>query len=182
MAYYRGDYYQGDYYRGDPSFLGSIGRGLVGAVSGFVTGGPLGAVSGAVRGVLNRPAAAAAPLVSPGPVPAFTASAGGSTAVVRSAQGQIVMGTGKGAGGCSEKGYHLNKSGYFRRTPTGGVAYIEARSACVRNRRMNPANGRALRKALSRAYAFKRFAMKAIRLTAPKKKFGGFKPAKRKRS
>lgn len=56
MSYYgRGDYYRGDYYRGDPGFLGSLFKGIKGAVGGFVTGGPLGAITGAARAVL-RPA------------------------------------------------------------------------------------------------------------------------------
>jgi len=52
-----------------------------------------------------------------------------------------------------------------------------------RRRRMHPTNVKALRRALRRAYAFERLAMKVIHLTHPKKKgrFGGFRrPRKRK--
>lgn len=66
MSYYlRGDYYRGDYYRGDPGFLGSLFKGIKGAVGGFVTGGPLGAISGAARAVL-RPAGMNPALPPPG--------------------------------------------------------------------------------------------------------------------
>ena len=39
--------------RGDPGFLGSLLKGIGGAVSGFVTGGPLGAVTGGIKGVMS---------------------------------------------------------------------------------------------------------------------------------
>lgn len=65
MAYYRGDYYRGDYYRGD--FLGGlkkIGRAAIGAVAGFVTGGPVGAVAGGI-GALRSPSAGSQLLATP---------------------------------------------------------------------------------------------------------------------
>lgn len=50
MAYYL----QGDYYQGDP-FLGgllkTVGRGISGAVGGFLGGGPIGAITGGVRAI-----------------------------------------------------------------------------------------------------------------------------------
>jgi hypothetical protein len=83
------------------------------------------------------------------------------------------------------KGTHQNKGGYYKRASQGTGIYIPKGSVCVRNRHMNPANGRALRRALRRAVAFKRLAMKSIRLlSAPGKKhrFGGFKAKGRKRA
>jgi hypothetical protein len=55
MAYYRGDYYRGDYYRGDLlGGLKKLGKAALGAVTGFVTGGPVGAITGAI-GSLKGP-------------------------------------------------------------------------------------------------------------------------------
>lgn len=56
----------------------------------------------------------------------------------------------------------------------------------VKNRRMNPCNGRALRRALRRAYAFEHFAKKVVHLVSPKKHVRGFRnvrrvPARRKK-
>lgn len=51
MSYYRGDYYRGDYYRGGiGDFLRKAGKVAVGALGGFITGGPGGAIMGAVGG------------------------------------------------------------------------------------------------------------------------------------
>lgn len=186
MPYYgRGDYYRGDYYRGD--LLGALGRVVRGAVRSLP--GPAGVIARAVvpEGSAAVPSVARVPNL---PAPAFEASGQverfqgiRGSLVTGSPQGQVVMGTMAGAKGCTIKGYHLNKSGYYRRTPTGGVTYIEKNSACVRNRHMNPTNGRALRRALRRATSFKKIAIRTIRLIDPTrkaKKFGGFKTRKGK--
>lgn len=198
-SYYRGDYYRGDgnYGRGD-GILSGIGRaiGSVARAVGSVLPGPVGAVASAAGRVLAPPRAATVttnlpvlrPIGAPVPLNEFGAGAfpvqpgmfggGGGPG----GQGLPVLGSSAGMSMCTTKGFHLNKNGYYRRTPGGGVAYIEARSACVRNRRMNPTNGAALKRALRRAYAFKKVAMKTIRLVdagRKPKKFGGFKTRKR---
>lgn len=198
-CYGKGDYYRGDYYRGD--FLG-IGRavsraaGAVARVAGGVArvatsvglGGPLVAAIGRATtpgvALAVRPSGAPVSLEQYGAGglmipsgPAFSAAGGGGP------YGMTVMGTPGGVAVCKTQGYHVNKAGYFRRTPGGQVAYIEKGSACVRNRRMNPANGRALTRALRRAVAFKKLAMKAIRvIDAGKrpKKFAGFKTGRKR--
>lgn len=53
-------------------------------------------------------------------------------------------------------GFHPNKSGYFRRSPAGGVVFIQPRSVCVRNRRIDPGNTRATKRAISRIRSAKR--------------------------
>lgn len=206
--YGRGDYYRGD--PGFFSSLGKI-VGSVARVGVNLLPGPVGAVARTVVNTISQPRSGVAPIAAEmvnvgggsnlpvlrpvgSPVswndygagglvqptgPAFSAAPGGA---VVGPQGQVVMGTSAGVSLCTTKGYHLNKSGYFRRTPNGGVAYIEARSACVKNRRMNPTNGTALKRALRRAYAFKKVAMRTIRLVdagRKPKKFGGFKTRKR---
>lgn len=46
---------------------------------------------------------------------------------------------------CDIKGFHLNRSGYHT-----NEGYVAPRSKCVPNRRMNPLNGHAARRAISR--------------------------------
>ncbi len=53
-------------------------------------------------------------------------------------------------------GFHANKSGYFRRTPAGGVVFIQPESVCVRNRRIDPGNTRATKRAIARIRSAKR--------------------------
>jgi hypothetical protein len=203
MPYYRGDNYgRGDYYRGDPGILGSIAKGITKAAS-FIPG-PIGTVAGIANTILggNRPPGTAVQVRTPAAVltglaGAAAGAAGGAIAqrlfsgasepapppVLMASggpggQGLVVGGTSMGSGKCGIQGYHLNKSGYYRRTPGGQLIYVEKNSACVKNRTMNPANGKALRRALRRATSFKKLAMKSIRLIdagKKPKKFGGFK-------
>ena len=196
--YGRGDYYRGDYYRGDPGIFGSIGKALGGIarVAGGILPGPLGTVASLAGRILpggKTPAqgTALAPAGLTGP---FTPGAG--------IQIHGPFGTGIGVGtfgpdlpqqptgtltpggaflpGCQLKGFKPNKSSYFRAVPGSPMAgvLVPKGSVCVKSRRMNPTNGRALRRALTRAYAFKKIALKTIRLVDPKKKaksFAGFK-------
>jgi len=53
-------------------------------------------------------------------------------------------------------GFHANKSGYYRRSPAGGVIFIQPMSVCVRNRRIDPGNTRATKRAISRIRSAKR--------------------------
>lgn len=51
-------------------------------------------------------------------------------------------------------GMRPNKSDYFRRSPAGGVVFIEKGTVCVRSRRRNPLNPRALDRAVGRVASF----------------------------
>jgi len=53
-------------------------------------------------------------------------------------------------------GFHANKSGYYRQSPAGGVIFIQPMSVCVRNRRIDPGNTRATKRAISRIRSAKR--------------------------
>lgn len=70
---------------------------------------------------------------------------------------------------------HYTKSGAPRRVKHNGEPY--------RIPRMQATNTRALRRALRRAYAFEKIAMRTIKLVSPRKKgrFGGFKQKRRSR-
>lgn len=196
-CYGRGDYYRGDYYRGDPGLLGDIFKGakkLIGGVAktalATVTGGPLaglrtgiGQVISAVSGTALAPAPVLLQqrgLINVGPNPQQT---GGINIQTGEPQLGGPLGTMTPAGFipgmCGLKGTRPNKSSYYRAVPGNPLAgvLIPKGSVCVRTRRMNPANGRALTKALRRAYAFKKIAMRTVRLLNPTKpkRFGGFK-------
>jgi len=167
MPYYMGDYYRGDFYTkrlGDPGFwsvLGNIGKSALGAITG-----------------IQLPSKAA---------PAITAAAAGASA-------PLAQRIGKGIATTVLKHPVLTAAGAagILGATAGGTAGVIAgkrRAAAAaaanggrRRRRMRPTNTKALRRALRRAYAFERIAMRTIKLVHPRKhgRFGGFKRAKKR--
>jgi len=165
VSYYRGDYYRGDsgnYYKGDP-FLG----GLIAAGARRVLA-PLARKAGrwigrqTVGGLIGKTAGAAATagtvvavgreVMSPGPgrpieIDLGSMAPGGEPFISR---------------GQCPPGYHLNKAD----GPKGPKG-----SYCVRNRRMNPLNPRALKRGLRRAEDFEKFARRTVNAlrSGPKK-------------
>lgn len=149
MAYYlAGDYYRG---AGDPIF-GKIWGAVKGAATGFLSGGPLGAIRGGIGGAIGsggggaRAVAPAYPVsvMSPG-VPSIRPP----TLIDRfRTAGQALIPGGVEPGAACPPGYHLDK---------------RTKSKCVRNRRMNPANPRALRRAIRREAAFISLAKRTLR-------------------
>lgn len=162
----------GGYGVGDP-FLGSVLKGIGKAAGGVlrtvggIVGGPAGGVLGAVGGIISptRPAATALPTltgISGGiQLPAGLGFTGGAT--FGPAVGAGVPAGAPGDDGCP-KGYHRNRSDYF----TKREGYVPRGSKCVRNRTINPANGRALRKALRREESFIRVARRSGLVALPK--------------
>jgi len=168
MSYYRGDYYRGDYYRGDP-FIGGIFRAaapIVGRLAGTVAR-RAGAAGRALLGM--RPVQTARTIAREVAIPTAVA-----VATTRATQGIISPGGGMGgaspnyaegaetgaggmvmmgAKGMCPPGFHPNKSD-GPRGPKG--------SYCVRNRRMNPLNPRALRRALRRSEDFEAIAKRTV--------------------
>jgi len=162
MAYYQGDYYQGDYYQGDPffgaliggavSWLGKklLGRGAkaagttaiarvgAGAATGAVTVAAGGAILSGARRAMGRIPTLALPL--PG---------GGVFRPTRALPGGVPM----TSPGCCPTGFHMNKSMTRSGAPPGTL--------CVKNRSMNVANPRALRRSLRRVAGFGKLAMRA---------------------
>jgi hypothetical protein len=185
------------------SFLGFIGKALVGTVGGLLSGGPVGAIVGGLTSVTGlKSAGSSGGGVMPAAAPtnplqtyygrAFTPfpSGGLNTQLGRSlmAGGGATGGTTAaaapaaviGSGDCNIRGHHLNKSKYYVRGSMGnmmGPTTVEKGTRCVKNRHMNVGNARALRKALRRAYGFEKLAMRTIRLLHPSRhgRFGGFK-------
>jgi hypothetical protein len=175
MGYYRGDYYRGDYYRGDPGIFGAIGRVIGGAVTGFISRGPVGAIIGAASGAGAATAAnireetLAAGDQGSAYTPALRAKhalalmrggAGGGTPIrgglaVMPRAGGMVGPPLEGMGG--RRRTHLNKSTYYRRgggTQNLTPGLVLKHTEFVPNRRMNVANPRALRRAIRRAAGF----------------------------
>jgi hypothetical protein len=160
MAYYMGDYYRGDYYRGDPGVLGTLAKGVL-KLGGGLLGGPVGAGLGTViSGILpggGKPKGSAIGTITLGGkvIEPFSAFPGGRP---------LVRTPGRNGGGMS--GYHLNKGRGRRGEPPG--------SYYVRNRSMNPANAKALRRAVRRQTSFVALARRVLRGTGMTIKRSGF--------
>jgi len=146
----------GDYktygYAGDPGFLSNLWRGvkkIAPRIIGGLVGGPVGAiitgatVGGAVVGAIGKPRAPTAP--PPGSIGGAVSFPGGTTVSVAG-----VLPSHAAVGAHAPAGYHLDKA---------------TRSRWVRNRRMNIANPRALRKAMRRVQGFEKLAKRTITFT-----------------
>lgn len=150
--------------RGDPGLFGTLGK-LAGGAVGFLTGGPAGAVAGykaggALGGLIegggSKPAVAT-PAFAPATSYPVVGSPGITGALQRfvpgGATGYQVNASAAGSGGAGcPKGHRPNKSSYFLRDGT----FVPAGTKCVKSRRRNPANPRALDRALGRLNSAKR--------------------------
>jgi hypothetical protein len=143
----------GDYktygYAGDPGWLSSLWKKVVKPIIGGLIGGPVGAVIGGVAGgaaVASAPPAAPALPPPPGSIGGAITMPGGARVSI----GGVLPLAGTGAGAIQPAGYHLDK---------------KTRTRWVRNRRMNVANPRALRKAMRRVQGFEKLAKRTISFT-----------------
>ena len=146
----------GDYktygYAGDPGFLSNLwklGKKFVPRLIGAAIGGPVGAAIGTAVTVGTTVAAVKprAPAVTPpaGSIGGAVSFPGGTTVSVAG-----VLPTHAAIGAHAPAGYHLDKA---------------TRTRWVRNRRMNVANPRALRKAMRRVQGFEKLAKRTITFT-----------------
>jgi len=156
MSYYtgRGDYYSG---KGDPGFLSTLGSivGTVGSVVGSVVPGVSGITSVASKLLgstsSTRSTSATGMQLAGGSIPAIpTPGVGG--AIARALPGGS-SGYQCGTGNPCESGYHLNKGGPNPKTK------------CVRNRRTNYTNPKALSRAAKRLDGFVGIARSAMKST-----------------
>lgn len=163
MPYYRGDYYRGDYYRGDFwSTLGHIGKGVVDAVTGNFGG----AVSEGAQ-ALGIGGGSSGPPAAPGRGIAVMPGGAPSQPLPRGLMGIPSLGGLKNpplpevqmVNGRPQSGYHQIKSG-----PHAGY--------WTKNRRMNPLNVRALRRADRRARAFLAITRSVVKHYVPKQPKG----------
>lgn len=190
---------------------GFLTGGPLGAVAGVVGGASAGSAGGAVQagvagvapyrsvpqaGGINSaalPGAFGAPLLgTPFPrlpaMPTGFAATGGMTGTTMVAEAGATAAAPTGSLiPCDTKGHHLNKSRYYTKGKYAvfGTEIVphEKGTVCVKNRRMNVGNARALRHALRRARGFEKLAMRTIRILHPgkPKRFGGFKTRRRSR-
>jgi len=170
MSYYTPQ--AGDYktygYAGDPGFLSSLWRGVKKfalPVIGGILGGPLGAGIGRAVAVGGKPsppmqfpmqpqAGGGFPIVAQVTMPGGASFSGG-VMVPTGGRGGKFGGRGTAlspayAGGAVPSGYHFAKDGSGR---------------LVRNRRMNVANPRALRRSMRRVQGFEKLARRTITFT-----------------
>jgi len=146
----------GDYktygYAGDPGFLSNLWKGVkrfIKPVLGGLIGGPVGAiitagtVAGGVVAATRKPTPALP--APPGSIGGAVSFPGGTTVSVAG-----VLPSHAAVGAHAPAGYHLDKA---------------TKSRWVRNRRMNIANPRALRKAMRRVQGFEKLAKRTIQFT-----------------
>lgn len=162
MSYYQGDYYRGDYYRGDPILGGLIP--LVGKVALGFGAKLLGKVAPKLPAVATGVAISAAGRAMTGPGPMRIPLPGPFEA----RPGAIFPG-GRRFIARTEcpPGFHLDK---------------KFQEKCVRNRRMDPANPRALRRAIRREQGFVALAKRTLRgtgITIGRRSFGSKRKARR---
>ncbi|MEN8184452.1 MAG: hypothetical protein ABFS46_18155, partial [Myxococcota bacterium] len=176
---------------GDPGLFGSlwggikkIGGAAVGAVGGLATGGPLGAIGGALGGLgigggVERYAGpmAVSRFAQQGPPPLpsrrTTISMPGLGPIFETSRGIPGVNLGlqygpqeNGENGACPPGYRRNKTSYFLRDGS----FVEKGSRCVKVRRRNALNPRALDRAIGRVTGAKRAASKLGCITVRKPK------------
>lgn len=153
--------------------LGSIAKGIGGAVIGAATGGLPGAIIGGVTGiagggvksagalpVVTRPtfAPVSRPMVTPVRMPAFAPAASSPAAAgAASVPGGVTLGIDYPVGSCPT-GFHL-RQGRSLMHPFGG--------GCTRNRHMNVTNVKALRRSIRRLKGFEKLARRTLSITSP---------------
>ena len=183
---FRGDYYRGDYYRGDPGLFSFIGKALGGVaklgvnlVKGqlglptFSAGGPqitpIRNLIGPGQGIYTNPGGGV--VCPPGTACTGTSYDGFCAGTCAPTGGMAVVPTGGAMGAACPRGFHMNKSAYVTRG--GGTSHwpqslqVHPRgSTCVRTRRMNVGNARALRRALRRVSGFAKLVKRSRRAVA----------------
>jgi len=159
----------GDYktygYAGDPGWLSSIWKGIkkvAPAIIGGIVGGPAGAIIGAAGGGGGGKPTPNVPMTIPGTMAGGVTFPGGTgiqlgyvpgqmtRAQAQQMPGKFAGGRPGATGGMCPTGYHYAKDGSGR---------------MVRNRRMNIANPRALRRAMRRVQGFEKMAKRTIQFT-----------------
>ena len=155
MSYYRRP--MGDYktygYAGDPGFLSSLWKGIkkvAPMVLGGILGGPIGGAVMTQVGKPSPPAPPQFPLQPFLPSPTGTMVPGMGRLPPFTAAGPGVLPGGGRPTGLVPSGYHFAKDGSGK---------------LVRNRRMNVANPRALRRSLRRTSGFVKLAKRALKGT-----------------
>jgi len=133
------------------------GRAVRGGI-GLITGGPAGALRGALTSAPSRPAIPQLGGLGQPPGPSGLALRAGQAFVPGGRTGL------EGFTLACPSGFHPNKSSYF----VGNGTFIQKGSRCVKNRRRNPMNPRALDRAISRVDSGKSLQGKLASITTAK--------------
>lgn len=171
--------------------FGTIGRVLGGAATGFLSGGPLGALGGAIGGIAGGGGAmpgtglpVTPPFVPVGQQPVMPGprqqdvltrrfkgfqlgplEVGSEEELIQKlAADAAAVGAAAGGIGCPA-GHRPNKTSYFLKDGT----FVPKGSRCVKIRRRNPNNPRALSRAISRIESAKKAQKRISRVTIRKK-------------
>jgi len=151
---------------GDPGVFDFLKRAARTAI-GFATGGPVGAISAFTGVSRGRPDVPAGPVMTRPGVTRFREP----SATTRAVQGALPFGkTGiETVQIACPKGYRPNKSSYFLTDGT----FVPERSKCVKFRRRNPMNAKALSRAIARIDGGKRLQNTLSEITTAKYTAGG---------
>jgi hypothetical protein len=166
MGYYQGDFYAGS--RGDP-FWGALMGGAIGLgkrlfQKKLLGSGTIATAAGAGTAIMKRGGA----MIMKHPV-LSAAGAAGALGTVGLAEHMRHPGAEMLGFGACPKGFHISKS-----------KHSKSFGACVRNRRMNVANGRALGRAVRRLHHFAKKYRKVVGFVSPKRPKGRMYFKKRK--
>lgn len=164
--------------RGDPGLFGAIGGFLKGAAGSLIGGGN--PIAGGIRGAVSgwkgptQPRMPAPPQIAAPPRGVNLPFRGARGAGVPSPVGRISVGEVQaGTKIACPSGFHANKSDYFLRDGT----YVPKGSKCVKNRRRNPMNPRALDRAIGRMNSAKRLQSKLSGFSTKEYTAGGKRKA-----
>jgi hypothetical protein len=160
--------------------LGSVFKGIAGGVAGFATGGPVGAIGGAASGLgLFGGSVKSASVLGGMPVPSRFAGGGPGFGMMPTFSPLSLTGgsprPGQGSAliphfQCDRGMHHKKVKGFFA-------------GNCVRNRRMNVTNPKALRRSIRRLTGFEKLARRVLRITTHKPvTVHGFKRGRKRRS
>ncbi len=162
----------GDYktygYAGDPGWLSSIWKGIkkiAPMVIGGAIGGPAGVAIGSIGGGGGGGGTPGVPMRIPGTVGGALTFPGGTGIQLGYHPSQTIPGVKYGGIRPGPPGKQLASIGPLGQCPTGYHYAKDGSGRLVRNRRMNIANPRALRRAMRRVQGFEKMAKRTIQFT-----------------
>jgi len=162
----------GDYktygYAGDPGWLSSIWKGvkrIAPTILGGMIGGPAGAIIAGTAGGGGAKPTPNVPMRIPGTVGGALTFPGGTGISMGWQPGQVIPGVKGGGTGGGPPGRYPASLGPLGQCPTGYHLAKDGSGRMVRNRRMNIANPRALRRAMRRVQGFEKMAKRTIQFT-----------------
>lgn len=166
------------------SFFGFLGKAL--GVVGSVVGGPVGLIARGISGSAGSASggvASAAALPAASPFRAFGGGGPGFGGMMPTFSPGRALTAGGGPGAGSSLLPHFSCDRGFHHAKHKGALFGALASKCVRNRRMNVANPKALRRSIRRLYGAEKMYARLLKVTHPHKRGRVHpKPPRRRRS